>query len=314
MATALLFAGQGAQFPRMGADHYAADPVFARAADEFLALMGGDLRERWLSGEPVDRGELAQPLLFAVGYAAGKSLIAQGFRPDVLLGHSVGECVAGVFAGVFDLAAAARIMTARLRAVKDLPAGGMLAVAAAPQEVPTVEGVVVGAYNAPRQTVLCGLEDDLRHAEGAVRAAGLACVRISSCEPWHSPVMRPACAPVTEAVAAEDLQPPRIPIRSGFTPGILSDETAVSPGFWGTQMAEPVRFWPALSALLAAGEHTLVEAGPCAGLTAPARRHPAARIAVPHRMRREHGRAGHPGRGDHRGHQRDRLGSGVAAR
>lgn len=281
MPTALLFAGQGAQSPRMAVDRYERDSVFARTADEFLELMGGDLRDRWLHGDRIDHGRYSQPLLFMVGYATAKSLLAQGFRPDVLLGHSVGELAAAAVAEVFDLPAAARLMAARTEAISDVPPGGMLAVAATPGQLPYLPGVVAGAYNAPRQTVLSGDEKALRAAERALRRAQIVCVRVAAHEPWHSPAMAQAAGRFTRALAAESLRPPRIPIQSTGTGLPVSDGEAVTPQFWGWQMVEPVRYWSALSALVAQDDYELVEAGPCAGLTAQVRRKPGVRVVVP---------------------------------
>jgi acyl transferase domain-containing protein len=43
--------------------------------------------------------------------------------------------------------------------------------------------------------------------------------------------------------------------------------------YWARHDTDPVLYWPALEALLAAGPHLLVECGPGQGLTTLARRH-----------------------------------------
>lgn len=133
---AFLLPGQGAQYPRMAVGLYESEPEFAATVDEFFELMGpegSEIRSDWLSASPrlpVDAGRRAQPLLFVIGYAIGRLLVNRGLRPSVLLGHSVGELAAATLAGVFDLAGAARIMSARCRALDAAPPGGLLAVAA----------------------------------------------------------------------------------------------------------------------------------------------------------------------------------------
>jgi [acyl-carrier-protein] S-malonyltransferase len=285
----LLVPGQGAQHRGMAVDLYERDRDFAAVADEFLAALGPDgpqLRDEWLNPEStvdVTDGRWAQPLLFLVGYAVGTSLVRRGARLATIIGHSIGELAAAALAGVFDLAAAGRMMVARRRAIAEAPPGGMLAVAAPPELVtPFVTGdVVIGAHNGPRQTLLAGPEEPLREVECAMRSARLTCRRIASRNAWHSPAVEPCARQFTEAVAAETLRPPSIAVVSSRTGRLVTDEEASRPEFWGEQMATPVLFWPALSGLLArGGNHTLVETGPGTELSTPARRHPKVRNVV----------------------------------
>lgn len=286
----LLLPGQGAQYPGMAAPLYAHEPDFRAVVDEVLGLMGEEgrrVREDWLSSDPslpVDDGRRAQPLLFTLGYAVGRMLEQRGIRFGALLGHSVGELAAATLAGVFDLAGAARIMVARSRALDMAPAGGMLAVAAAPEKVePWIEqewadlGVVVGAVNGPSQTVLAGPEAPLLLAERALRDVGLVTRRVRAREPFHSPALRESARAFGKAVAAEPLHLPEVPIQSARTGRLLLPHEALDPMFWARQMAEPVRYWPALKGLLEDGDRVLVEAGPGNSLSAPARKHPAVR-------------------------------------
>ncbi|MFG2193333.1 acyltransferase domain-containing protein [Streptomyces sp. NPDC048639] len=287
---ALLLPGQGAQHAGMAVPLYEHDHTFAAIVEDFFDLMGEEgsrIRADWLGSDPqlpVDDGRRAQPLLFVIGYAIGRVLERRGIRPDVLLGHSVGELAAACLAGVFDLESAARIMLARSRVLATAPPGGMLAVAAAPERVESgiapewaERGVVVGAVNAPAQTVLAGPEAELALAAAALSEAGLVVRRVRAREPFHSPVLDEAALDFEKAVAAETLNPPRVEIRSARTARTVRPEEAVDPAFWARQMAEPILYWPALGALLDDGAFTFVEAGPGRSLSAPARRHPAVR-------------------------------------
>ncbi|MGW6984331.1 acyltransferase domain-containing protein [Streptomyces sp. NPDC054932] len=286
----LLLPGQGFQHAGMAVELYRREPRFAAVADEFLDALGPGgkaVRDDWLAcadGAPADRGTTAQPLLFMIGYGIGAVLAGRGIRPSVLIGHSVGELAAATLAGVFDLRAAARILSARCAALADAPAGGMLAVAGAP---PTVldcirsrsvgESVVVGAHNGPQQTVLAGPEPQLSEAERALRAGGMTARRVRSLEPWHSPAMDRAARRFAAAVAAETLGPATIPIVSTRTGRVVTDAEAVRPEFWAAQMAAPVLFWPALAGVLDGADCTVVDGAPAGGLATLARRHAAVR-------------------------------------
>ncbi|MFF5977448.1 acyltransferase domain-containing protein [Streptomyces olindensis] len=288
---ALLLPGQGAQHPRMAAGLLAAEPVFAEAMDEALTALadaggpGGhttSLREDWLGSRDTaltDHVTRSQPLLFAVDYALGRLVLGWGVRPVALLGHSIGEVAAAVLAGVFTLPDAAAMVHDRVTRLADAPPGGMVAVAATREEVAPflTDGVVVGAVNALRQTVLAGPDDPLRTVTAALAGAGFVLQRVPASTAFHSPALAPAMSGADERIAALPVGEPRIPVMSGYTGRFLTPAEAKDPAFWSRQPVAPVLFWPALDALLAQGDPVLVEAGPGQGLSQLARRHPAVR-------------------------------------
>ncbi|WP_275657196.1 acyltransferase domain-containing protein [Streptomyces sp. DvalAA-19] len=284
-STVLLLPGQGSQHLGMAAGLFGAEPVFTAAMEEVFTVLGteGDrLRGDWLAERPaveLDHVTRSQPLLFAVDHALGRLVLSWGVRPRAVLGHSIGELAGAVLAGVFTLSDAVALMRDRIRLLGDGPPGGMLAVAASPREVEPFLGgdVVIGAYNAPRQTVLAGPDPALEKTGEELLAADFTCRRVPSLSPFHSPVLAPAVAGSTELIAALPVRPPRITLHSCYTALPLRPEEAVDPGYWAAQPVAPVRFWPALDALLADGDAVLVETGPGQGLSQLARRHPAVR-------------------------------------
>ncbi|WKD32280.1 acyltransferase domain-containing protein [Streptomyces xanthophaeus] len=278
----LLFPGQGAQQPGMAAGLYGAHAGFRRAMDRVLGCWeehGHFLRDHWLAGRPgadTDALQYAQPLLFSVGWALGRTVMDAGVRPAALLGHSVGEVVAATLAGVFTLPDAVAVMAGRITSLAGAPAGGMLAVAASVEEVApyTDADVVVGAVNGPRQLLLAGPEKGLRAAEERLRADGFTCRRARALTPFHSPVLREAALTALPQLAGLPLRTPTLPLYSAYTGALLTDREARDPRFWALQPAEPVLFGPALDALLGGRDLLLAEAGPGQGLTTLARRHP----------------------------------------
>lgn len=276
---AFLLPGQGSQHIRMAAGLYGWEPGFTEALDGLFAALGTDgrrLRDDWLSSEPrvdLDHVTRSQPLLFAVDYALAHMVRGWGGVPAALLGHSAGELAAGALAGVFRPEDAMGLMWDRAHRLAALPPGGMLAVAASQADLePYLRGdVVVGALNAPRQTMLAGPSQELADTAAKLRAAGYTCREVRATTAFHSPAVRSACS--TEAYAGLRLKAPEVPLWSACTAGRLCDERAVDPGFWAVHPAEAVLFWPALDDLLATGGLLLVETGPGQMLSGLARRH-----------------------------------------
>nr|ADE34485.1 SsfV [Streptomyces sp. SF2575] len=289
-AVALLLPGQGAQHGGMAVELYGGEPLFAEVMDALFGQLGEEgarLRALWLSGESgaaLDEGSVAQPLLFAIGYAVGRCLEGYGIRPVAYLGHSVGELAAAALAGVFGADGAAAVMAARARAMGALPAGGMLAVAAAPDRLAEftdpldrADGVVVGAHNAALNSVLAGPEPRLTEVGLALREAGIAWRPVPARQPFHSPAARPAAEVFRRELAGLPLRAPHTPVWSTRTGRPVRAAEAVDPGFWAGQLAAPVLFREALDALLGSEPLTVVDSGPSQSSALFARRHPVVR-------------------------------------
>ncbi|WP_354643025.1 acyltransferase domain-containing protein [Kitasatospora camelliae] len=285
---ALLFPGQGSQHTAMAAGLYRRDPVFTAAVDAVLDLMGEDgpaIRADWLSDRPVidiDDVRRAQPLLFAVDYALGRTVLSWGVRPVALLGHSAGELVAATLAGVVSLPDAVTMMRERVTEAVKIPAGGMLAVAAAERTLrPYLAGdVAIAAVNAGQQTMLAGSTGPLGEVASRLRADGHTVVAVPATSPFHSPAMAPASDALELSYRGLDLREPELPFYSGYTGELMGREEALSPRYWARQVTDTVNFAPALDQLLAADDVLLVEAGPRQTLTAFARRHRAVRVGA----------------------------------
>lgn len=280
-----MFPGTGAQHARMAAGLYGWEPVFTEAVDAVLALLGADgaaVRRDWLQdGPPVplDQDTRAAPLLFAVDYAMGRLVESWGVRPAAYVGHSMGEFAAAVLAGVFRLPDAVRLLWERVRLQRTTPPGGMLAVAATPSRLAGLlgDGVVIGAVNGPRHTVLSGPDPALTEAGRRLTGDGVTWRRLSTRTPYHSPALTPLL-PATEALITElPLAPPRIPLYSAYTTRPLRRAEAVSARFWAIQPTAPVLFWDTLDRVLADADRVLVEAGPSQSLATVARGHRAVR-------------------------------------
>ncbi|WP_078861539.1 acyltransferase domain-containing protein [Streptomyces sp. NRRL F-5650] len=280
---AFTFPGQGAQHARMAAGLYGVSESFTSTMDhafDAFGPAGRTLREGWLATVPpadFDDISYAQPLLYAVNCALGTMLTECGLRPDVLLGHSVGELAAATLAGVFSFDCGLRYLSEYVGVYRHAPRGGMLAVAAGPERVEPhlVPGVVVGAVNGPRQLLLSATEEALADVEAALRGAGVTCSLARARQPFHHPVMRDVAAAHAGSLTRPPLHPPHTTLYSACTGQEVTDELATDWQFWTGQPAEPVLFGPALEHLLSDGPYLLVEAGPGQSLTALARRTPA---------------------------------------
>ncbi|GHH86835.1 hypothetical protein GCM10018793_60300 [Streptomyces sulfonofaciens] len=292
----LLLPGQGVQYPGMGQGWYEHLPAFRAVLDECAELLrphlGLDLRDalyprlRGYTGEPHDlnRTRLTQPALFAVEYALARQWAVWGVRPAALIGHSVGEYVAATLSGVFRLPDALRVIAERGRLVDALPGGAMASVMLSPDELaPYLEGggVALAAVNEPAVCTVAGTSQDLRELTGRLSADGVAHRRVVTSHAFHSAMLEPAVAPLTEVLRGVGLRRPQVPFLSNVTGTWIRDEEATDPAYWGAHLRATVRFADGVATVLADGDHVFLEVGPGQTLATFTRRHPDRETGVP---------------------------------
>ncbi|MFI6942048.1 acyltransferase domain-containing protein [Streptomyces sp. NPDC050418] len=273
--TALVFTGQGCQHPGMTEGLHRQCTAYRHhlaAADEALAPhLGRSVVELIRGKSPaVDETALAQPALFAVGYALAATLLEEGVRPVALLGHGAGEFAAATACGALSLPDAAHLVSARGALMQQLPSnGGMMATCADPYEaaeaVAAEPGVSIGALNAARATVLSGDLPGLRRASGRLGERGISSTFLKVTHAFQSPLMEPV-APLLEEAAR------RLPAAAPTTPFYSTVygrryDAPPDAGYWARHVTSPVRFADAMRALLAEQRPThVVEVGPKAVL------------------------------------------------
>jgi len=278
---AFLFPGQGSQYVNMGADLYRHERVFREtidwASETLIRESGTDLKRVLYpdAGHQEDAEKelvqtcMAQPALFAVEYALAQLWMSWGIRPAAMIGHSVGEYVAGCLSGVFTPEEALLLVAQRGRLVQAQPPGAMLAVRMTEQQIlPRIEGrLSLASVNSPNLCVVSGPEEKIEILEEALDREGVSRQRLQTSHAFHSTMMDPVVSDFRQLLNGIHLHEPRIPYISNVTGRWIAATEAQNPEYWANHLRRTVRFADGVTELLTGNRYVVLEVGPGQALT-----------------------------------------------
>ena len=285
---AFLYTGQGSQYANMLRILRAQEPIvastFAEADRVMTPLLGKPLTD-FVFVNPADpdaiaraeedlrQTEITQPAVLATDMALTRLLAAYGIRPDMTMGHSLGEYGALVASGALPFDESLEAVSARGRGMAELAGednGKMAAVFAPLEEIEKilkwVDGLVtVANVNSKSQAVIGGASKAVERAMQAFLKAGYNAVPLPVSHAFHTPIVAPASEPLRHALARLHLQSPRIPIVANVDGEFYPMGPDVVPqmlDILARQVASPVQFVKGLQTLYKAGARVFVEVGP----------------------------------------------------
>ncbi|WP_036259431.1 ACP S-malonyltransferase [Methylocapsa aurea] len=282
MLKAFIFPGQGSQSVGMGkalAESFPQARAILAEVDEALGqnlsglMFAGPLEELTLTAN-------AQPALMAASLAAIRVLEAEAgldLSRDAafVAGHSLGEYSALAAAGSLSVAAAAKLLRVRGKAMQDAApqgAGAMaallgidyeagLAIARQASEDAGGEVCQVANDNGGGQIVVSGTQAAVQRAIEIAKGKGARrSILLPVSAPFHCALMQPAAEAMAEALASVPIKPPCVPLVANVIAAPVTDAEEIRR-LLVDQVTGAVRWRESVAFMASRGVSLFVECG-----------------------------------------------------
>lgn len=263
--------GQGAQKVGMGADLLALSEVeetFALAKEatgvDVVALTQTEDEAR------INDALNSQVLTASLSVGVARALMAQGVKPDAVVGFSLGQISGLMVTGILSLEEGFALLNERARALAaacvNRP-GAMLALLGASHEEAQEacdacaqgDTLVCANYNAPGQVVVSGDTAAIDRAEAFWKEQSKRCARLRTAGAFHSPLMAEAAQQVGAFCETLHFNEPTVPLWCNTDAQLF--DVAQAADRLAAQVKSPVKFEQSIAALVERGQSEFIEVG-----------------------------------------------------
>ena len=268
---AYVFPGQGAQFVGMGKDLYDNYPVAKEMFEKANEILGFRITDLMFEGTEDDlkQTKVTQPAIFLHSVILAKTL--EGFKPEMVAGHSLGEFSALVANGALSFEDGLKLVSQRAMAMQkacEIEPSTMAAIIGLEDNVVEdictgIEDVVVPAnYNCPGQLVISGSMKGIEVACEKLKEAGAKrALPLKVGGAFHSPLMEPARVELAEAINNTNFNTPVCPVYQNVDAKPYSAPAQIKENLI-KQLTSPVKWTYIMQNMIADGMTSYTEVGP----------------------------------------------------
>jgi len=268
---AFVFPGQGAQYVGMGKDLYDQHAQAKKLFEQANEVLGFRITDLMFEGQDEDlkQTRVTQPAIFLHSVILASTL--EGFQPDMVAGHSLGEFSSLVANGTLSFEDGLSLVFKRALAMQkacEVEPSTMAAIigmedSQVEQVCEEIEEIVVAAnYNSPGQIVISGSVPGIDLAVEKLAALGAKrALKLPVGGAFHSPLMEPARAELEEAIKSAPFSTPVCPVYQNVNALPSSDPGEIKKNLVA-QLTAPVKWTQTVKHMIADGATSFTEVGP----------------------------------------------------
>lgn len=268
---AFIFPGQGAQFPGMGQDLYENNAKAKALFDQANEILGFNITDIMFNGttEDLKQTNVTQPAIFLHSTILATTI--EGFVPDMVAGHSLGEISALVANKCLTFEDGLKLVAIRANAMQTACEENPSTMAAilgledskVEEVCASIDEVVVAAnYNCPGQLVISGSNKGIELACVAMKEAGAKrALPLPVGGAFHSPLMASAKTKLEEAINNTTFSQPTCPVYQNVTASAVSNPNEIKANLIA-QLTGAVRWTQTVESMLKDGATIFTEVGP----------------------------------------------------
>ncbi|XP_071948884.1 probable polyketide synthase 1 [Antedon mediterranea] len=261
-----VFPGQGQQWINMGRKLYQTEPIFRESIKKcdtiFQKISGWSLlndkglfngQKNLLTEENFNDMVISQPALLFLQVGLFDLWCYWGVKPDVVVGHSLGEIAAAYACGGLTLTEAVRVVYHRSKNQSMLKGcGSMAAVRLTLDEAEKMcnkyENLYIAAENAPGSLTLAGSKESINSIDNDVNVKSKK-LRVQCA--FHTPIMDPMEKPFRTSMKGAVSTPAgvrSVPMFSTLTGEVYDGD--FNTDYWWSNIRNRVKFCPAIEGVL----------------------------------------------------------------
>src|SRR5262249_9323562 len=211
---------------------------------------------------------LSQIAIYAISLAVYRVLQTYGLQPSVLMGHSFGEIAALVAGGWYSVGQGVEIVLHRTAALQALgnTVGYMAALATDRTRAEKIldlaggEDMAIACENHKGQTVISGPSADMDRCEEVAKILNISFARLKSPYPFHSPMLKAACADFAGRIRHIKGKTGDVPVFSPILNAYYEDKDVLADCL-SAHLVLPVNFASAVQQFYQEDVRTFVESG-----------------------------------------------------
>ena len=270
-----IFPGQASQFVGMGKDLYDNTEIGKRYYETANQILNVDIQSISFNGPKklLKKTKYTQPAIFIVSAIIGKTMIAKGYTPDSVAGHSLGEYSALVVSGAFDFHTGLEIVKLRSECMYNAGKenyGTMAAIIGLSStdlhnfcnEISSEKIVVIANYNTKTQIVVSGHVEAVENLMETAKDFGARmAIPLNVSGAFHSPLMSPAREALADKLDSIQISDIDYPIYSNVDAKPITKAQEIKNSLI-KQLESPVQWYNLIQNMIKDGSNQFTEIGP----------------------------------------------------